>query len=362
MQIGIAAVIFAAGTALGYVLASLPVRSRITMGGGLPADFLRVLGLGSLTMYACLFSSPLYLWLARRAPVRGRSWARNLALHVAVTVALVSLTGAAYLVWLRQSIPEARLPALGWFLLLRLLTESLPFAAMIALIHAFEFRRRHRVDEIRTAQLQTQLAEARLEALTAQLQPHFLFNTMQGISTLMHRDVKAADAMLSQLSGLLRETLKRGDRRESSLQEELRMLGHYIEISRERFKDRLIFEEEIAGDAHDALVPFFILQPLVENALQHGIARRAGAGRIRVSARRADGVLELSVVDDGPGLEREAASTPREGIGLSNTRLRLRELYGDAHSLKLTAVPGGGLHVQLTIPFRSAAVFAESAS
>src|SRR5262249_36563701 len=163
--------------------------------------------------------------------------------------------------------------------------------------------------------------------------PHFLFNTLQGISTLMHRDVKAADAMLSRLSDLLRQTLQRGERQENPLREEMEMLDHYVEISRERFKDRLVFEKKILPDRGSALVPFFVLQPLVENAFEHGIARRAGIGRVSVSAKREGQTLHLNVTDDGPGLISEERAFPREGIGLSNTRQRLRELYGDQQSL-----------------------------
>jgi LytS/YehU family sensor histidine kinase len=225
---------------------------------------------------------------------------------------------------------------------------------MIALIHGFEFHRRYRRREFEAARLQTQLAQSRLEALTAQLHPHFLFNTLQGISTLMHRDVDAADAMLSRLSDLLRQTLQRGDRQEAPLSEEMEMLDHYVEISRERFKDRLVFESQIPPDARNALVPFFILQPLVENALLHGIARRAGVGRVSVSARRQGETLQLNVTDDGPGLPKEERASPREGVGLSNTRERLRELYGDRQSLILDAPPSGGLRVELVIPYKLA--------
>ncbi len=350
-RIGGATVIFVLGTVVGYVLGTLPIRSRV--GAGLPGDFLRIFGLGSLTWYACLLSSPLYLWLARRIPIQGRRWARNLAVHAAITTAMVLITGTIYLQLLKATNGGIRVPSLGGFLLLRLLTESLPFWAMIALIHAFDFKRRHRLVELKTAQLQTQLAQARLEALTAQLQPHFLFNTMQGISTLMHRDVRAADAMLSRLSDLLRETLQRGERRESPLFEEMEMLNHYVEICRERFKDRLIFEVDVSPEARRAMVPFFILQPLVENALQHGIARRSGVGRVSVRARRDGDTLCLNVTDDGPGLDAAKAAAAREGIGLSNTRERLRELYGNAQELTLDTPVDGGLKVNLVIPFRT---------
>jgi signal transduction histidine kinase len=380
-QIALGAFLFILGTVLGVFLASLPVRGRTPGGASFSADFLHLIGIGSLTLYACLLSSPLYVWLARRFPIYQQRWLRNLAIHVSLTTALVLLTGVIYFQLLPRPVnnnaaqaektasPPAneslaaspsrvgppgrqRMPDLGGFLLIRFFTESLPFWAMIALIHAFEFHRRFRQREFEAARLQTQLAESRLEALTSQLHPHFLFNTLQGISTLMHRDVKAADAMLSRLSDLLRQTLQRGDRQEVALCDELAMLGNYVEISRERFKDRLVFETRVSSDVEAALVPFFILQPLVENALQHGIARRAGNGFVEVSAERLGDNLHLQVTDDGPGLPKEGDDFPHQGIGLSNTRQRLKELYGDAQSLRLETPTEGGLRVEVVIPYR----------
>ena len=136
------------------------------------------------------------------------------------------------------------------------------------------------------------------------------------------------------------------------------MLDHYIEISCDRFKDRLIFERDISADSRQALVPFFILQPLVENALQHGIARRAGIGRVAIRAARHAETLHLSVTDDGPGLANEGREFPREGIGLSNTRQRLRQLYGDEQSLTLEPSDEGGVRVKLIIPYQSESVTA----
>ena len=385
-RIALGALVFILGTLLGVFLATLPIRQRTPLGSSLPDEFLHLIGIGSLTWYACLLSSPLYIWLARRYPINKQRWRRNLAIHFAITALLVLLTGVLYFQLLprpaqnspakaetvaeptataaventpatqpRRAAPEGRRgPALGSFLLLRFFTESLPFWAMIALVHAFEFHRRYRQRETEAARLQSQLAQSRLEALTAQLHPHFLFNTLQAISTLMHRDVKAADAMLSRLSDLLRQTLQRGDRQEVALSEELEMLADYVEISRERFKDRLVFETHIAPDVLTALVPFFILQPLVENALQHGIARRAGAGRVTVNAQRQGDALQLTITDDGPGLAQAERAFPREGLGLSNTRQRLRELYGDGQHLSLATPSEGGLRVELIIPYKAA--------
>jgi LytS/YehU family sensor histidine kinase len=197
------------------------------------------------------------------------------------------------------------------------------------------------------------LAESRLTALTAQLQPHFLFNTLQGISTLIQRDPAAADAMLTNLSDLLREVLRRGQQREVELQEELAVLQPYLEISRQRFGDRLSVGVVYEDASRRALVPFFILQPLVENSLRHGIESHAGAGSITVDACRGDGKLILTVTDDGPGATSNETGgvAMGVGVGLTNTIARLRELYGDAQSLDVSRPAAGGYRVRLTIPY-----------
>lgn len=371
-QIAFGLLLLAIGTALGAMLASLPLRSRIPLGGS-PSwkELLTLPGIGSLTLYACVITSPLYFWLARRFPIDRQNWRKGLPIHFAVTTGLVLLTGIIFFILIRYPIlspaqqggerinsvrgpAEFDLRALGFFLLLRFLTESWQFWLMIALMHAYEFHRRYRERELEAARLQTQLVQSRLEALSAQLHPHFLFNTLQAISTLMYRDVKAADAMLSGLSELLRQTLQRGARHEVPLSEELYILNHYINICCERFKNRLIINTNISEEVHNSLVPFFILQPLVENALEHGIARRAGVGCIEVSATRQGDDLCLSVADNGPGID--AQTFPAEGIGLSNTRQRLRQLYGERQSLTLENPVTGGLRVVLTIPYKTAPV------
>jgi sensor histidine kinase YesM len=368
-QIAFGILLLAIGTALGAMLASLPIRSRIPIGGS-PSwkSLLTLPGIGSLTLYACVITSPLYFWLARRFPIDRQNWRKGLLIHLAVTTGFVLLTGIIFFVLVRYPMAQqagersnaVRMPAefdfrsLSFFLLLRLLTESWQFWLMIALIHAYEFHRRYRERELETARLQTQLVQSRLEALTAQLHPHFLFNTLQAISTLMYRDVKAADAMLSGLSELLRQTLQRNTRHEVPLSEELYILNHYVSICCERFKNRLIINTHIAEDVHNAIVPFFILQPLVENALEHGIARRAGAGCVDINAERKGDNLCLSVTDNGPGIDTQ--TFPAEGIGLSNTRQRLKQLYGERQSLILESPATGGLRVVLTIPYKAATV------
>jgi LytS/YehU family sensor histidine kinase len=182
-----------------------------------------------------------------------------------------------------------------------------------------------------------------------QLNPHFLFNSLHSVSALMHRDVELADRMLTQLGDLLRAALANSNTQEVPLRQELDFLLRYLEIEQTRFGDRLAVTMEIAPETLDAWVPNLILQPLVENAIRHGIEPHAKPGRIELRAHRQDGVLALEVCDTGPGL-RGAPAT--EGIGLSNTRARLRELYGAAHHFQLQDGSDGGLRVRLSIPFR----------
>ena len=204
----------------------------------------------------------------------------------------------------------------------------------------------------RTAQLEGQLSAAQLEALRMQLNPHFLFNTLHAISTLMARDVKGARTMISDLSGLLRRVLDGTDAPEVPLDDELDVLSHYFGIERTRFADRLEVSMNAEEGTRNALVPTLILQPLVENAIKHGIAPRGEGGRVEVVAQRLNGHLVVNVRDDGPGLP--PGGPTREGVGLKNTRDRLEKIYGEQASLTLSNRPEGGLDAEVRIPFHAA--------
>src|SRR5688572_32414350 len=175
-----------------------------------------------------------------------------------------------------------------------------------------------------------------------QLQPQFLFNTLNTISVLMKEDVQLADQVLLRLSDLLRLSLKSTDNHEVTLREELEFLRNYLEIEQTRFQDRLTVRYDIDEQAFDAQVPNLILQPLVENAIRHAVAPKPGKSTVEIRAARRNGKVELQVRDDGPGLP---AVTKGNGIGLSNTRARLDKLYGSAHTFELSPANGHGLHV-----------------
>jgi len=200
-------------------------------------------------------------------------------------------------------------------------------------------------------QLQAQLDQAQLQTLKLQLHPHFLFNTLNAITALIHRAPERAERMVAGLSELLRMSLGSAAEQEVPLSREVEVLEHYVDIQRERFQGRLAVRVDVAPDVRDALVPNLILQPLVENAIKHGIGPRASGGAVEVVARRAQDGLSLVVRDDGVGEPVPAAR--REGVGLANSRARLTSLYGAAHRLAAAPLPAGGFEVSIVIPFHT---------
>ncbi|MEO6213066.1 MAG: histidine kinase, partial [Vicinamibacterales bacterium] len=217
---------------------------------------------------------------------------------------------------------------------------------------ALRYYRESRERALRAAQLETRLVAAQLTTLQQQLHPHFLFNTLHAISALMHRDIDAADRTLIRLSDLLRLTLERLGQQEVTLEAEMEFLRRYLEIEGTRFADRLVVRYDIQRDALDALVPTLLLQPLVENAIKHGVARQSGAGHISVSARRDHDMLWLEVRDDGVGLSEDALTALQKGIGVSTTRARLQHQFGADYRFEFHRLPQG-VAVVVAVPWRT---------
>jgi two-component system LytT family sensor kinase len=213
--------------------------------------------------------------------------------------------------------------------------------------------------ELKAARLEAQLSEARVAALRMQLNPHFLFNAMNSISGMMRVDVNAADSMLEQLSSLMRLTLERGDAQVISLREEIEFIELYLDMQKHRYGSRMQQSFSIPAVLHDAQVPALILQPLVENAFVHGVAKSAGPVRLRIEARSEQGHLRLSVVNGGIGLSPQSSLAMRRGIGLANVRDRLRLLYGEEGSLAIREIAQGQVHVMVQMPLRLVASDAE---
>jgi two-component system, LytTR family, sensor kinase len=309
---------------------------------------LYLLGIGSIVWYAAAIALPVLVLGARRLDVERLGRAKTIAVAALVVVVLVALTSIIQYAITYRAAPTR--PGFAAYAPQALRQNLLPWVALLGLVTAFEARRRASQGRLDRERLRAKVAEQRLIALTGQLHPHFLFNTLQGISTLIHRDPEAADEMLAKLSDLLHDLLRHRDQVLVPLADELRYARTYLEISELRFGDRLQFRVEAAPAIEQASVPLFILQPLVENALAHGIGGRTRGGCVVVKASRVGDRLHLEVADDGAGLTTSV--THHDGIGLSNTRERLRASFGDDQRFSLDGVPNGGAVARIDIPFR----------
>jgi two-component system LytT family sensor kinase len=310
--------------------------------------------------------TPVIFWLGGRFGVERTNWVRRLALFLAVGF-IVAMGVEMLLAYLRSEFvfPMRRRGPFGFnpmvgvtrlFWLDDLMVYIAVLAASFARTYFLRYRARQEEAarlQAQTALLQAELAEARLTTLQTQLNPHFLFNTLHAVSSLVERDPRGVRRMIARLSDLLRFTLERTDQQEVVLEQELAFLERYLEIMQIRFQGRLQIDTHVDAGVRDALVPTLILQPLVENAVKHGVNKEDASGRIEISARRAGDRLVLAVRDNGPGLDGGDAGS--EGVGLRNTRARLEQLYGGAQSLTLHEATGGGLIAEVTLPYHTRA-------
>lgn len=306
---------------------------------------------------------PAALWLRQRFPFERAARGRTVVAHLLAVMGLGLLhTGLNF--WANQWMMgvEAEYPLralalrLGASWLLNLPLCALFYALVLGLASAVEYYRQFRERELRAAQLETQLAQAQLQMLKMQLHPHFLFNTLNGITGLVRdNDNAAAVQMLVGLSELLRQTLDHAGKQEVRLSEELEWLELYLKLQQMRFSDRLQVRITAAPDTLDALVPNLIAQPLVENAIRHGLASRAAPGVVSLTAERRDDRLELRVQDDGIGLPAGWRLEDCAGVGLKNTAARLQQLYADAGKLELRNRASGGVEACLSLPLRKGA-------
>jgi two-component system, LytTR family, sensor kinase len=316
-------------------------------GRGPSVPWLTVSG-ASLAFWAAI--TPLMLWLAAAAPLDRDDRYRRVAIHVAALLAII-VTDAALQAWLWGDRGKSTFMS---FVFALVIIDGFSYATVIAIGHVQRANARYRERVLAQAALDQELTTARLRALEMQLQPHFLFNTLHAVGALV-RSARADDAVrsLATLGGLLRATLAGGDQHEIALGEEIALAHRYLELQKIRFADRLQVEIEIAPDVERARVPRLILQPLLENAVRHGVEHSRTAVAIEVRARARGDRLELIVRDHG-GV-RESRS-PGHGIGLANTRARLETLYGRDHQLERTPTEGGGLAIRIEIPLVLAAV------
>jgi signal transduction histidine kinase len=325
-----------------------------------PIPFMESFYMQMIWAYVFALATPLILWAVTRIPLERDNWVRGALVHLPISVVLaVGLTAMGrVLVWVRWGWLQDKpltFESITRFVIANF-TEAIGIYLLIALIgYAFSYYRRFREGQVRTLQLEAQLSHAQLQALKMQLHPHFLFNTLHSISALLHKDAEAARKMITRLGDFLRLTLENSGTQEVTLRQEMEFLSCYLEIERIRFQDRLVTHMDVAQQTLDAKVPNLILQPIVENAIRHGIAPRSTQGLIEIEAKQRNGTLRIQVRDNGPGLSlhRTSENLFKKGLGLANTETRLEQLYGTAHSFNLSNNPDGGLIVTLEIPFHS---------
>ena len=340
-------------TAVVFALQNAAVGALMARPGG-PRPFFQLLVMELASWWPCALLTPPVVATTLRARDPSASLGRTLAVHAGGAVLFAIVAGS--LMGLAESlIPWARhhgglAPDAGWGVVrytgVNFLLYTLMVAGTEAAAHAWESRQR----ALAAAVYARQLAEARLHVLSAQLQPHFLFNALHAISALVWEDQARADRLLARLSDLLRLTLRSGTRVETTLAEEVLLLQHSAEIQEARYGDRLRVSFDVESRVQEALVPRLILQPLVENAIRHGVTRRITPGQVEVRAWERAGRLHLTVRDDGVGLGAQV----REGLGLSITRARLKQLYGREQRFALAPAPAGGAVCTLSFPLRLA--------
>jgi signal transduction histidine kinase len=343
-------------TAIGALFAA---QSYITYSysGTRAVSGLRLLGFALADWYVWALLAPAIFWLTRQFSFTRYPWI-SLAVHLPATLVFL-VVRMELRVLVGQLIPAVRMGPAG--ILTSMALQVFVYWAIVSVALALQYQRMYRDEQVAAVGLKTQLARAELGLLKMQLQPHFLFNTLNAISEQVHADPEAAERMITHLSELLRHTIRSAEAQEISLGEELALLERYLVIQRARFAGRLEVTLDVDVGAMEALVPNLVLQPLVENAIRHGIAPRANGGHIEVIVRRdlKKRELLLEVRDDGIGIEaakarRRNEPDTHEGVGISNTASRLRQLYGEDYTFTLYDGSTGGAIASLALPLHDA--------
>jgi two-component system, LytTR family, sensor kinase len=355
IAISVVYAVFASTVSVSYTLIYGVSRWSLRPDTGAIFPYLILMNLAMWTGYALW--TPAIFWLGRRFRFDRDGWKTAIAVHVPASVLItavhLALVGTLryYLQTLRGGTPVLSMTIFDAFF--RTLDQVLPvYWALIGLQNAVDYYAQARIKEVRSATLETRLMESQLQTLQQQLHPHFLFNTLHAISTLVHHDPDKADLMVERLSDLLRVTLRKVGVQEVELAEELEYLRAYLDIEQIHFGNRLRVEYRIDAAALDVLVPTLMMQPLVENAIRHGLEPMVTPGTLAIEAQADGDTLWLRVRDDGAGLPKTWQR--REGVGLTNTRSRLERLYGEEAAITVRDNPGGGVLVDVYIPLRRA--------
>jgi len=323
-----------------------------------PVSFWKILLWQMVSGYVWFALSPIVLNLVTWFPLEEKKLKSSVPIHLAASlvIALIQQAIDAF-VLVRLGYPPGRefasfAEAYRFFVFINLHLSLLIYWGIVGVKTAYNYYQKYRERELHSSQLEARLAQSRLHVLKMQLHPHFLFNTLNAISELIHKDPDAAERMLGELSDLLRISFESLEVQKVPLKQELEFLEKYLDIEQMRFQDRLRVDLKVDSAALGAQVPNMILQPLVENAIKHGIAPRSSGGRIEIAAARSNGHLDISVIDDGIGVPFGSVESVSDGVGLANTRRRLMHLYGEDHHFSLAPVSEkGGVNVRLLIPF-----------
>jgi signal transduction histidine kinase len=308
--------------------------------------------------------APAAIWLARRFPLRGRRWPAHLAVLIPGGLILSALESSIsvgfYKLLFRPlvALPPTQGTYLNdvWLTGLNYLHNNIvTFLVILVIIWGLDHLRMYREKELAAGRLEAELARANLQVLKSQVNPHFLFNTLHMISAIVYQDPSLADRMISRLSDLLRATLEQPDAQKIPLKNELDVLSLYLDIMKARFGERLAIEYDIAPETLSALIPSFSLQPLVENAIRHGIMPRNEGGTVMIAVSRDNGRLVVRVSDDGLGLKDDPKALLDKGVGLKNIKSRLQSLYGSDCAFCFKNRSGGGVQIAFDIPFQNQA-------
>ncbi len=331
-----------------------------SMQGLAPAKLHLILLRAFLIWGMALLFAPLFIWLAGNLPLEGASAYRNAVVHIVLSIIFVLVYALCYetvmypmynflspeadqLPWTWSAFFESYIASVSWLFVIGFLSYWL----VVGAYHLKEYYTRFKKRQLRNMEMEARLASIRLHVLKVQLHPHFLFNTLHNVNSLIHEDPFKAERMLVLLKRFLQRSISRMDEQHVSLKDEIEFTGTYLEIEKTRFGERLSIETDVDQNTLDAKVPSLMLQPLVENAVRHGISRRMRPGTIKITSRKEGERLSVAIEDDGPGLSGKVNSN---GVGLQNIRQRLRRLYPEP-VFELSSSPSGGFKVRIEIPF-----------
>jgi signal transduction histidine kinase len=354
--------IFSAGwILLAFLFSGLRYFLIVQEGHSRPLNWRNVFNAQAI-IYGWAILSPLIVFFAKRFRFEQRNWWRVLPAHLVAAVVFLLLHAAIYISLTKAVNPTPVTEHSGFLvetsrLLIRNWITDLPmYCFLLSSIYVVDFYRRFQAEQLKSSELKAALANSQLNALKMQIHPHFLFNTLNSISALMHEDVKAADKMVARLGDFLRMTLENSGNHAVSLKQEMDFVGRYLEIESVRFQDRLVVKMNIDPETIAARVPNLILQPIVENAIKHGISRQTDVGSLIISSERHGDRLQIRVEDSGPGLQpsnENGKGSKTGGIGLANTRARLAHLYAENYRFEIKNAVPHGVIVTVELPFET---------